>query len=684
MPRPELLALSVDDLAVLTNRGVVKRAQRELDSGEVTGEVTESADGTVVARWSDGVECSLPTGKVVGDGKCNCSATDVCRHIVRTVLAYQRRQASHEGEERGDGPEAKAVPAPPEPWDPGVIGDDVLAAAFKPAALTKARDVFEQGLLVEVVRSAKPSARFHVPPHTVRFLVPGDIRYAHCDCAEQPPCRHVPLAVWAFRKLEPTAGAGLVSTQQGAQAVPGELLDDVEEALLEWVEQGISGAPRSWVDRLSRLQARCLAADLAWPAEAIDELSRQFERYLGHDALFDPNRVVELVGELVIRSDAIRSSTGAVPQLLIRGSSADRPTEIGSARFIGLGCGVHVGRTSVELTAYLQDVDTGTVVAVGRDFADPAADSPEPPREFSRLAQSTVLKGATLATLGAGQLVIQGGKRSPGNRLVVGRGRAVVNPQAFTWEQVRAPVLAEDFEELRARLSLLPPASLRPRRVAEDFHVVPVAAVEASGFDTASQAVRAILRDARGGEAMLVHPFFSRGKDGSETLLDRLGRQPESLRFVAGPARLGSIGLVISPVALVFQAGTSPREILQPWVDRAPTGGASPASIAGPDGPKPIPSPADPIDDYPRQLLEALGELVLLGLGRADGHTANRWRELSRFGEAIGFHRLTRPVTALADALEARRHTPRWDSRPAARLTLDLAMFARLALDLNA
>ena len=36
MPRPDLLALSPDDLAVLTNRGTVKRAQRELESGEVT------------------------------------------------------------------------------------------------------------------------------------------------------------------------------------------------------------------------------------------------------------------------------------------------------------------------------------------------------------------------------------------------------------------------------------------------------------------------------------------------------------------------------------------------------------------------------------------------------------------------------------------------------------------------
>ena len=130
---------------------------------------------------------------------------------------------------------------PAGPWDPGQITDDALAAAFKPAALTRARGEFQQGLLVELVRGAKPSARFHVPPHTVRFLVPGDIRYTHCDCAEEAPCRHVPPAVWAFRMLEPSATAGLVSTQQSALPVPPTLLDDLEGALQEWVEHGIFG-----------------------------------------------------------------------------------------------------------------------------------------------------------------------------------------------------------------------------------------------------------------------------------------------------------------------------------------------------------------------------------------------------------------------------------------------------------
>ena len=94
MPRADLLALSLDDLTALTNRGTVKRAQRELEAKECTGTLEETDAGDVTAEWSDGVECRLPAGGVVRDGRCSCAAVGLCRHLIRTVLFYQQQQAS--------------------------------------------------------------------------------------------------------------------------------------------------------------------------------------------------------------------------------------------------------------------------------------------------------------------------------------------------------------------------------------------------------------------------------------------------------------------------------------------------------------------------------------------------------------------------------------------------------------
>ena len=677
MPRNDLLALTAEDLAALTNRGTVKRAQRELEAGEATFTLAESDAGEVAVEWSDGVRCVLPAGRTAADGRCTCPSTTLCRHVVRSILAYQQSAAAG-GDDAGP-------PAPPQAWDPGRVTDEQLAAHFKKAALASALARFEQGLLVELVRSSKPTARFHQLACSLRFVVPDDLRYTHCDCADPAPCGHVPLAVWAFRRLPPDRPSGIVSTQQDDLPAPLDLLDGGEALLGELIDNGFSGLPPTWNDRARRLEAALTHAELVWPAQVLADVAQQGTRYAAHDARFSPRRAAELVGEWLIRADAIRSRTRAVPQLLVRGSGSDRAAEIGSARYVGLGCGVAQDRAGVTVTAYLQDSDSGSLVAVGKEFADPAKDSKDPPKDFSQLAAAPLYRGISLAALGAGQLLLQGGKRAPDHQLFIGRAKASANPQAYAWESLRAPLLAADFGELRARLAALPPASLRPRYLAEHLHVVPVASVVAAEFDEADQSIAVGVRDARGEMALVRHPYVWRARAGCEALLaaatDAAGGGARRLRFVAGQVESTPGGLLIHPITLVFETAGR-RSGIQPWVD----GGQAPAAAerAGVEpGRRAAEDPVDALDHFPADVLARLGELLVLGLRRADAHTARSWRGLAAQGEALGYDRLVRPVTALADELAAKLGTTVWGPGTARELAMKLSVVARMAADLQ-
>ncbi len=709
MARPDLLALTADDLALLANRGIVKRAQQELASGALSYSLSEDNRGSVDAHWSDGVECRLPAGKALGEARCSCPATTLCRHIVRSVLAYQRQVASTEvtpsqgaiesspppgatqatatrdpadaipteGAAETSGASAVAPAAPSaRPWDPGAIDERALAAAVSRATLTRARRLFEAGQVVDLLRSAKPSARLHTVPCSVRFLVPGDLRYTHCDCAEPAPCSHVPVAVWAFRLLAPEQVAGLVSTRREPAVIPTRLLDDVETALRALAEVGIAGAPDPLIDRLRRLERRCRQEELVWPAEILADLASQHAAYATRDARFSPTRVADLVGELLVRCDAIRSDTGAVPSLFVRGSQADEGAAMGAARLIGLGCGARLWRGGVELAAYLHDAATGHVVTIGRDFVDPAPERNEDAKEFWRLAQTPIVTGAPLAEVGRGQLLAKGGKRTPGGRYNPGRAPVTVNPQAYAWESLRPPALVEDFAELRATLAARPPAALRPRRIAESIFVCRIERIEAAGFVPTEQAVRAVLEDAAGNRALLIHPYVSRGRAGTEALLGLLGRRPEAVRFVTGHVRLSASGPVVSPLALVYE-DRAHREMLQPWVDRqddVAADGILPASGT-------LSTPRDPLAVYRQSLLEALGELFLLGLAQADEAVLRSWRDLHRQGTSLGFARLLRPLAQLVAALDQKNRTLVWEAGDAITALLELASYSALVQD---
>jgi hypothetical protein len=400
------------------------------------------------------------------------------------------------------------------------------------------------------------------------------------------------------------------------------------------------------IERLRRQEQRCRTEGLIWPADILADLTQQHVAYSAHDARFDPAQLTALIGELCVRIDAIRANTGAIPQLFVRGAASDVETTIGAARLIGLGCDVRVHRGGVTLAAYMQDADTGSLLVVRRDVADPPPDGATPPAPFWRLAQTPVAQGVGLAAFGGGQALIKGGRRKPNAQFVPGRARMTLNPQNYAWESLRAPLLVEDFAELTARIAAQPPAALRPRRLTDGLYVCPVAGVEQATFSPTEQIVYATLRDTAGAEAILRHPYTSRGQAGVEVLLAALHNHQEALRFIAGHVQLTAHGPLIAPTALVFQEQAR-RYAIQPWVDQAEQHDSNATADSSHPG-----ALDDPLADYWSQVNAALSDLLVVGMGRADERTARRWRELARFGAALGFTRLLQPVEQLAAELE--------------------------------
>ena len=627
MARQDLLALTPDDLIALSNRGIVKRAQREVEAGEAGAEVSEDADGNVMARWPDGAACRISPREKLSDGCCTCAATAVCRHLIGTILGYQAQTSK-----------SKDALTAAESWDPGAIPDEALSSWWTAKQLALLRQQFDAGMVVELHRGARPGARLHSIAHSLRFLVPGDPRYTRCDCAEQAPCKHVPLAIWAFRLLAKGRDSGLVSTERESAALPSRLLHDIDRALDQLLDYGIADLPEALASRLERLESECRGSDLVWLAEILMELVKQRRQYESHDARFSPAQVAALIGELVIRADATHFPEQPVPQMFIRGSSAEATAEMGNARLIGLGTSVESRRSSVVVAAYLQDAATGVVVALPREFADPSAadvgaagkisgrktsGAASVPRAFSELGRTSIFKSANLAAVGAGQILVHGGKRSPNCEFQPGRSRAALNPQNYQWEQLRPPVLAGGFGDLLEQQRLRPHPCLRPRRLTEDLHVCAIAAVEDSRFNVREQSVESTLRDGDGQSATLVHPYHSRGRSGVEALMHHL--RSSKLLFVAGKVRLGVAGVVIAPTGLVFGRDAG-RWMLQPWISEEAAVSEAPA-----DGGEA--APVTPLRRHLGELLDLIGECALVGRARVP---ERMWRDLRAQSKSLG------------------------------------------------
>ena len=676
MPRTDLLSLSADDLATLANRGLVKRALAELDGGQIEGTPTENAAGTVSVLWSDDVHCLLPSGKTLREASCSCAATGICRHLIRSVLAYQRQHIAPVEVEIKVAELAASLE-----WNPGAISANELNEIVPAATSKRARQLWDAGQIIEVRTGARPVARFHTLGTNTRFLVANDARYTHCDCAQSAPCVHVPLAVWAFEKLAPGAREGLISTRAEPPTVPVSLLDSVEKLASELARVGVAHAGRPFLDKLARLESELRAGELMWPAAIVADLARQIEWHDAHNARFEAARVAQLVGELLIRADAIGAQTGATPDLFVRGAASDVTVEVGAARLIGIGADARIYGGGVEVRAFLQDADSGAVVFVTHDFPDPIATTPAfsrapvapaAPQSLARLAAMPVVKGVGLSAVGGGQILARGGKRAPSGAWSFGRSPLSYNAQNYQWEKLRAPLLAENFAEVAAHLGHQAPAFLRPRRAAENLFVVPIIAAHDARFDGGAQEIRAALRDAANGEAHLVHPFSARGAAGFEALLQLLQSQI-TLKFVAGRVEMGADGLTIAPLALVYEADGK-RHILLPWLAEVGVSAQAQTPVAA----QATSAPDDPLRDWQRECDALLGETWLLGLNGADELLAREWERLRARGQSLGFSRLIEPIERVATELARKNSVRDWKSETARAALLQVTVSAQV------
>lgn len=667
--RHDLLSLTEDDLITQSNRGIVNR-QAKKDLEKLTYDISEDENGIVTVEWSNGETVTLPPDKTLLEvsREANPVAQNVSRQVVRSVLAYQIW-----AEEQHD-PDSSKPLISIEAWNPGDIPDDALIGHFGKAKITRTQTDYDKGHVIELVRSIKPTARIHTLSCTVRFLVSGDFRYTHCDCEEAAPCSHVPMAVWAFRQLAEGQDSAIIESQKDDLTVPETLFSDLETAMLDFSELGLSGATDALLRRIKRLSERCDNDGLIWMGEILRDLLTVAKQYTAHDAQFAPIRLAELLGELFIRMQAIRAQPDAIPALFVRGSQADRETKVGSSTLVGLGCGVDMHQKGATLSAYLQDTNSGQVFAVQKYYADP--DNKKDPRKFWQLSDNKAMKGIAFEKVGSHRMLIKGGKRLASAVFSPGRSQASANPQNYKWENLRAPLLAEDFAEIFARRMTQPPASLRPRRIGEDFFVCPVNQVEHATFDTYSQSVFAVLNDITGAQATLIHPYTARGAEGTEKLLWWLNHHPQDMRYVAGHVEVNRGGLVFRPVAVIFEVNGT-RHMIQPWVDRftEPTADAEKLPDAQDGGIL----RTDPVFYFPSQVADVVGDLLLNGLSRVDDALIRRWEHVVNEGQQLGFDGLLRPLEQFGKRLAAKRNTVNWDWRESAQQLFDIALLIQFA-----
>ncbi|MGW1894855.1 hypothetical protein ACWCP6_32125 [Streptomyces sp. NPDC002004] len=706
--RADLLSLTPETLAAIANRGLVKRAAREVDAGNGP---TVSADGSgaVLARYADGTRTELPAGAALDAAVCGCGAAGVCRHVIGLVLAYGQEAAgdpsggdaaatdtsgesapqepmpgeapagSPTGEAESSGTPSGEAPSgatpssaalslekpagrtpseaeepaasdgseeAPQVWSPAAVDDGALTAAVGARAVSAARRTRDRGYTARVHRptAEQPVPWVELPSCTVRFPVPGAMAYALTDAATELRGEVTALAVWAFRAADDQA--------------PGEE-----------VAQVTVGGAMAGADRALRLldSAVDLADTILWEGTAhagpvlTASVGRTAADLAAASLHWPAGAARDLADQLAAYTDrAARYHPQRPAELLAelhaRRRAAGSPEALGTrepgetplrrVRLTGLGARITGTAERPVAEVYFAHSDSGVVLVLRKEWKQP-----EGAPSAQAFGGRRVL-GTTLAALAAGNVVSENAKRTASRALSLSRGRlgaTTVTPVGRSWLDLPGPLLVRDLEAHTARWSERPPRPIRPRVEAESVHATEVSGVTAVGYDPAGQRLEAIVLDGAGNEALLTATHNPLAPQALDALAEAL--TSGEVRCVTGTLHRTGGRTAITPLSLLTAAGDTVTPDLSPL------------------GTVPVPLPAlphrapDPLGSALTPALDALAALAHQGLRHTTPVALSRLRDEAVRLAHVGLRDCSAAVAALRDALagdDPARATTSW------------------------
>ena len=596
MRRTDLIDLGPDALMALANPGFVKRAQKDVAAGALP-ELSQDPDGTVHARFGDGVHTRMAPGVALRDAECSCSAGGMCRHRVMLVLAYQAAHAA--GATPADAGTPDALPAG---WSPADFDDAAIAAAVGPAVVEQARKLALERPVATVMTAAAaaggvPAAS--LPMSQVRFFAAASLALARCDCRQGTACAHVVLACWAFRQARraqpdatdvtldvhpfgapPAAGREALMDTDAARRVRAQVEDWLWSVWREGASQPAAG-----------LEARhaALTADLAqlgwtWVREDIDTvwqilgaLARRSSRY-GTDDLVDAAARAYL--RLAGAAQADAAPAPRLPASRILGVGQQGAVALDLLRLVSLGMTCWRDDAGLGARIVFADPDTQAVCVLdrawpaGTDAGDPGAGLLD-----RRVA------GVALRALAGGQVVTRAARRRANASVELGaqaRQTSVLALSPKSWDDLRAPLRFDTLDALLAHLRGRPPAGILPGEAAGNWHVIGLAGLTLDdwAWDGVRQTLCARWHD-DAGRALRAHVRYESLAPGAVDGLARALRGDWGApRALAGPVWRENGGIAIRPASIV----TEGRAVVLALEPKAPQAlamdGAPPAGDA--------------------------------------------------------------------------------------------------------
>ncbi len=350
-------ALDDETLAALANKGLLRRAQKDLEATKP--ELQEDrADALVYTMPGENCAVTMPTA---GPAKasCTCPADGICRHILAAAILLRALAQQAPAAEAAQEQTAPVETTPPPDQLLQLSEADLIAWATRKVYRLVVEE-FAFGELEIIIDSEGKTTRFRFPQYNivVRGIAGGGLDGLICSC-KHPPCQHVVAAILYYQAQH---GKPLPVPENKVQETTSpprsreEVLESVLKTLAEMVALGLGRLSKTTEDRFTTLAVSAQGVKLFNLNSTLRSLSDNLSWHLNRDVRASTPQLLAAAARTYALAYALKHAP-RVPPLTLVGESKKRYYDIGNLDLIGVGAQQWTSRSGfVGLTLYFWDV----------------------------------------------------------------------------------------------------------------------------------------------------------------------------------------------------------------------------------------------------------------------------------------------------------------------------------------
>lgn len=344
--RQSLAGVDEDYLVGISNKGIVKRAYKDLEAEGGRARAAAAPDWNAqelaVEAGGENVTIRLP----LGESRCSCPSRSICRHVIMAILLA--RQAALDGEADAGQSGTDENHMADSAGDSGGASDglgqkvwqEILAQPRRPLikalgsrGLRRLAAAMEAGQVPPVERGTV--VRMQLPGEAMAVKLLSPLEYSTCSCHRKELCAHKAEAILWCQYLEKQLSAAELARELEQQPSFDlqqlrEAAEQIKTCLEHLLETGLARSGEEQAQELERLAILCHNAGLPGWEGNLRALAEGYGKYLRRSAGQTMERLAGQLQQMYEKTIQLRELADQSPEPVSETSSAQSPSLSGN------------------------------------------------------------------------------------------------------------------------------------------------------------------------------------------------------------------------------------------------------------------------------------------------------------------------------------------------------------------